>query len=187
MHNEGYMSALMSAAIGGLAGAIVSAIGGLGTLWLRSHFERKAIKFSKWQDKRIAAVEAIYVAFCEYLDFLRKELYWENNGIAVDPMWAFRKTMERNILYFDETQAEKLSRYAAKLDAFRNDAIIRLGRDGEAARPDIRHELDTRIPLYLPQIRSDLVRMVDPFGSSLPDRLQGLHGIPRMTAHEAGP
>ena len=63
---------------------------------------------SPWHEKRLAALETVYKAFCDYLGFLRVALYIKHAGINMDPMHTFNSTIERQIVYLDGGMAEKI-------------------------------------------------------------------------------
>jgi hypothetical protein len=109
-----------------------------------------------------AAMEAIYIAFCEYLDFLRRKLYVDSRDLPLDPMHAFRNGLERRIVYLDDAMAEKVQRYQGELLDFWNWAQMTLQREGDLGREKVRHRLDYEIPAYLPQLRRDLNTFLDP-------------------------
>src|SRR5271167_216825 len=86
--------------------------------YLKRDFQQHLTKFTKWHEKRIVALEAIYQAFCKYLDFLRRRLYVKDGNESLDPMHDFRKTLEQQMLYLDDSMAQKISQYQGELLLF---------------------------------------------------------------------
>jgi hypothetical protein len=75
----------------------------------KNELQQDIIKFTKWHEKRLAALEAIYIAFCEYLDFLRKVFYpSKRQPTCMDSMHAFNNAIERQIVYLDDAMAGKI-------------------------------------------------------------------------------
>jgi hypothetical protein len=92
------MSLLLIAFVGSLPGAIVSIIVLIITLRnarslesLKGDIQQDIVRFTRWHEKRIAALEAIYVAFADYLDFLRRYFYFKHQGFDVTPTHDFPK------------------------------------------------------------------------------------------------
>jgi pyrimidine deaminase RibD-like protein len=123
--------------------------------------ELREQEFSKWHEKRLDALGAIYNAFCDYLGFLRAALYVKHSGMNLDPMHTFWDVIERQMVYLDEEIAQKVQRYQGELLLFWNWAQESLGKEGEAARQKIQERLDTEIPAYLPRLRQDINEVVD--------------------------
>src|SRR5262245_4064544 len=68
---------------------------------LKSDLERDVFKFSKWHEKRVEAVIAIYEAFETHLDFLRKHLYWDWKGKSpgpIDQIHDFPRAIQKQIM-----------------------------------------------------------------------------------------
>jgi hypothetical protein len=107
---------------------------------LKSDLQRDVVKFSKWQERRVEASVAIYIAFRKYLDFLRLALYWEHKRLDVTPMHAFHDAVDDNLVYLDDSLAEKVLQYQGELLAFWNDSVGRIGTD------PVRKKLDYEIP-----------------------------------------
>jgi len=129
---------------------------------VKTDLQRDVIQFTKWHEKRVEALITIYTAFCDYLVFLRQALYFERSeGMSLDPMHAFGNTIERQMLYLDDSMARKISQYQGELLSFRNTAITDLS-SGESARERIQHQLDFEIPAYLPRLQEDINRFLDP-------------------------
>ncbi|MFL5243151.1 MAG: deaminase [Gemmataceae bacterium] len=117
-------------------------------------------RFSKWHEKRLDALDMIYNAFCDYLDFLRVALYVKHTRMNMDPMHTFHNIIERQIVYLADETVEKVQRYQGELLSFWNWAQESLDKEGEAARPKIQERLDTEIPAYLPRLRQDINEVV---------------------------
>jgi hypothetical protein len=123
----------------------------------KSDLQRDVVKFSRWHEKRVEASVAIYSAFREYLDFLRLAFYWEHKkGMDLTPMHTFRDAIEENIVYLDDTLAEKVLQYQGELLVFWNESIRQIGSDA------VRNRLDFEIPAYLRRLRADINESMDP-------------------------
>jgi hypothetical protein len=124
---------------------------------LKSDLQRDVLKSSKWHEKRVEASVAIYIAFRKYLDFLRLALYWEHEGRRdLTPMNAFHDAIEDNLVYLDDTLAEKVMQYRGELLAFWGDSA------GKIASDPVRKKLDYEIPAYLHRLRADINESMDP-------------------------
>jgi hypothetical protein len=168
------MAVLWSALIGAAVGAIPGLISSLVMLHLtrksnqslervKTDLQQDVIQFTKWHEKRIEAIIAIYNAFCEYLNFLRRALYWNRTqGMNLDPMHDFREKIEREMLYLDDAMAQKVSQYQGELLVFWNTALKKLAEEGESARENIRRQLDVEIPAYLPRLQEGINQFLDP-------------------------
>jgi len=64
-------------------------------------------------------------------------------------MHEFHKTIERHMLYLDNSMAQKISQYKGELLLFWNTSLKNLSSEGERARGKIRQQLDFEIPGYL--------------------------------------
>jgi hypothetical protein len=129
---------------------------------VKTDLQRDVIQFTKWHEKRVEALITIYTAFCDYLVFLRRALYFERSeGMNLDPMHEFRNTIERQMLYLDDSMARKISQYQGELLLFWNTAVRDLS-SGESARERLQHQLDFEIPAYLPRLQEDINRFLDP-------------------------
>jgi hypothetical protein len=129
---------------------------------LKGDVERQNVRFTKWHEKRIAALEAIYNAFRAYLDFLRQTLYVEDGNKSMDAMHEFRETLDQQLLYLDDSMANKVSQYQGELLMFWNAAMHSLATEGETARGKIRKQLDYDIPGYLLKLQQDINQFLDP-------------------------
>lgn len=128
----------------------------------RKELEQNIVRFSKWHDRRLESLITVYNAFCDVLDFLRRNLYVETKEVRMDPMHEFFRTIDRQIVYLDDSMAEKVKRYQSELIGFWNWSMKSLSEKGEESRKDIRHRLDTEIPSYLPRLRRDINEFLDP-------------------------
>jgi hypothetical protein len=128
----------------------------------KKDIQQDVVKFTKWHEKRLSALETIYAAFCDYLDFLRRMLYVPREGRDLTPMHAFRHILDRQLLYLDDSTAATINRYQGELLLFWNWAVTSLSEKGEVAREAVQHRLDYEIPAYLPRLREDIARAVDP-------------------------
>jgi hypothetical protein len=127
----------------------------------KSELQQDSVRFGKWHEKRVEASIALYVAFDEYLDFLRKAFYVPNDGLDVTPLHEFQRTIQRQAVFFDETLANKVSQYCAELHQFWNTSVQSLAA-GESSRPEIQRRLDYEIPTYLVRLREDINIAMDP-------------------------
>ena len=130
--------------------------------YLKRDFQEHLTKFTKWHEKRVTALETIYQAFCKYLDFLRCTLYIKDGNRCLDPMHDFSNTLEQQMLYLDDSMAQKISQYQGELMLFWNSSLRSLSAEGESARENIRRQLDFEIPAYLPRIQGDINEFLDP-------------------------
>jgi hypothetical protein len=130
--------------------------------YVKRDFQEHLTKFTKWHEKRVYALEEIYQAFCKYLDFLRRTLYIKDGNNCLDPMHDFRNTLEQQMLYLDDSMAQKISQYQGELLLFWNAALKSLSAEGESARENIRHQLDFEIPAYLLRLQEDINQFLDP-------------------------
>jgi len=163
-------SALIGAAIGATPGFISSLVmfhltrkSNQSLERVKTRLQQDVIQFTKWHEKRIEALIAIYNAFCDYLSFLRRVLYIKRTeGINMDPMHEFREMIDRQMLYLDDAMAQKVSQYQGELLVFWNAAEHRLATEGESARESIQRQLDFEIPAYLPRLQEDINEFLDP-------------------------
>jgi hypothetical protein len=164
-------AAFFSALIGAVPGLIASLV----TLHLtrksnqslvkfKTDLQQNVIQFTKWHEKRIEALITIHEAFCDYLDFLREALYLKRDeGINLDPMHKFRRTIERQMIYLDNSMAQKISHYQGELLLFWNTSLNSLSSEGEGARGRIQQQLDFEIPAILPQLQENINQFLDPY------------------------
>jgi hypothetical protein len=85
-----------------------------------------------------------------------------NDGINLDHMHKFHEIIDRQMLYLDDTMAQKISQYRGELLAFWSSAQHKLMTEGESARESIRGQLDFEIPAYLPRLQEDINQFLDP-------------------------
>jgi hypothetical protein len=168
------MAILWSALIGAAVGATPGFISSLVILHLtrksnqslekvKTDLQQDVIQFTKWHEKRIEALIAIYNGFCDYLKFLRRVLYVKRtDGINMDPMHEFREILDRQMLYLDDAMTQRISQYQVELLVFWNAAEQKLSTEGESARESIRRQLDYEIPAYLPRLQEDINQCLDP-------------------------
>jgi hypothetical protein len=123
---------------------------------VKTQLQQDVFKFSKWHERRVDALLKIFEAFVDYLDFMRRKLYFENNKESLDPMHEFNDTVERQLVYLDDTMAEKVLRYRGELLIFWNSSILNV------ASEEVRHRLDYEIPVMLRKLREDINRFADP-------------------------
>jgi hypothetical protein len=120
--------------------------------------QRDAVRFSKWHEKRVDACVAIYVAFSDFLDFLRLELYLDDQRPSLDPLHNFSRELQKQMIFLDDKLAEKVLQYKGELLAFRNEVVSRR----QAGTEFTQTKLDYEIPAYLPRLRRDINLALDP-------------------------
>jgi hypothetical protein len=125
---------------------------------LKSDLQRDVFKFSKWHEKRVEAVIEIYQAFETYLDFLRKQLYWEGTKGPIDQIHDFPRAIQRQIMFLDDELAEQVLLFQAELQGFWNEVIA----NHKVATEEVRNRLDHEIPAYLPRLRRAINQSMDP-------------------------
>jgi hypothetical protein len=125
---------------------------------LKSDLQRDVFKFSKWHEKRVEAVIAIYQAFETHLDFLRLHLYWEGRKGPVDQIHDLPRAIQRQIMFLDDELAEQVLRFQSELHGFWNDVV----GNGKIASEETRNRLDYEIPAYLPRLRRAINQSMDP-------------------------
>jgi hypothetical protein len=132
---------------------------------LKGDLQRDVFKSSKWHERRIEAVIAVYEAFEVYLDFLRKKLYWEGDKGPVDQIHQFPKAIRSNVMFLDDELSEEILQYQGQLLSFWNDTVA----NDEIASEDTRHKLDYELPAILPKLRRAINKSMDPqFGAANP-------------------
>jgi hypothetical protein len=125
---------------------------------LKSDLQQDVFKFSKWHEKRVEAVIAIYQAFETYLDFLRQHLYWEGKKGPIDQIHDFPRAIQRQIMFLDDELAEQVLLFQSELQGFWNDVV----GNRKVASEEVRNRLDYEIPTYLPRLRRAINRSMDP-------------------------
>lgn len=124
----------------------------------KKELEQNLVKFTKLHDKRLEATVAVYHAFCDYLDFLRKTLYVRERRLDLTPMHSFKAVVARQSIYLDSETYAKVLEYQIELLDFWNWAV----RGGEAVQEEVRRRLDDEIPAYAHKLRNDVGRVIDP-------------------------
>jgi len=138
---------------------------------LKGDLQRDIFKFSKWHERRIEAVIAIYDAFQFHLDFLRRRFYVKGENGPIDQIHDFPKLINKQIMFLDDTLAEEVLQYQTTLLAFWNDTIA----NGGVASPDTRYRLDYELPAILPKLRRAINKSMDPlFNRSKPTKLNSI-------------
>ena len=99
-----------------------------------------------WHQKRIDALVDIYEGFREYLDFLRRQLYFDAKE-SLDPMWKFNDNLDRNCIFLNDELQSKVRVYQFELLEFWNWAIQ------EQDKKAVQDRLDFEIPKYLDKVR----------------------------------
>jgi hypothetical protein len=126
---------------------------------LKGEIQRDSVRFSKWHEKRVDACVAIYVAFSDFLNFLRTELYVDDaRPVSLDPLHNFSRALQKQMIFLDDGLAEKVLQYQGELLAFRNEVVSRRQAGSEFAQT----KLDYEIPAYLPRLRRDINLALDP-------------------------
>src|SRR5258708_3088532 len=125
---------------------------------IKSDLQRDVFKFSKWHEKRVEAVIAIYQAFETYLDFLRLHLYWEGARGPIDQIHDFPREIRKQIIFLDDELAEQVLLFQSELHAFWNDVV----GGSKIASEETRKRLDYEIPAYLPRLRRAINKSMDP-------------------------
>lgn len=126
---------------------------------LKKDLQVDVVRFSKWHERRVVALELIYHAFSDHLAYLRRKFYF-NSDESLDPLHAFTKILQDQMLYLDASTAASISLYQRELLQFWNDAAE--SRNDEIAQENIRARLDFEIPGYLPRLQVDINKALDP-------------------------
>jgi hypothetical protein len=160
-------AALIGAAIGASPGFILSLVtfpltkkSNRSLEQLKTNLQQEVIQFTKWHEERIESPVTIYQTFCDYLEFLRDTLYLHNKDLS--RMHDFDRIMNQQMLYLDDTMAQKISQYRGELLLFFNTSMRNLTLEGEGARERIREQLDFEIPAYLTRLQEDINKFLDP-------------------------
>lgn len=125
----------------------------------KGEIQRDSVRFSKWHEKRVDACVAIYVAFSDFLDFLRTELYVDDAPpVSLDPLHNFSRELQKQMIFLDDGLAEKVLQYQGELLAFRNEVVSRRQAGTEFTQTKLNYE----IPAYLPRLRRDINLALDP-------------------------
>jgi hypothetical protein len=132
---------------------------------MKGDLQRDVFKSSKWHERRIDAVIAIYEAFDVHLDFLRQHLYWKDANGPIDQIHDFPKAVTKNIMFLDDDLAEEILKYQGQLLSFWNDTVA----NDEIASDNTREKLDYELPAILPKLRRAINKSMDPqFGNANP-------------------
>jgi hypothetical protein len=118
----------------------------------RKELDKKLQMFGVWHGKRLGALIDIYEGFRQYLDFLRKHLYFPTAGGDVTPMHDFRNLLDRKLVFLDDELASRINNLSAELLMFWNWAQTRRD-EGEEGLLEVRNRLDYDIPSYLDKLR----------------------------------
>jgi hypothetical protein len=132
---------------------------------MKGDLQRDIFKSSKWHERRIDAVVAIYEAFEVHLDFLRLHLYWKDEKGPIDQIHDFPKAIRTNVMFLDDDLAEEILQYQGQLASFWNDTVA----NDEVASDNTREKLDYELPAILPKLRRAINKSMDPqFGKPNP-------------------
>jgi hypothetical protein len=132
---------------------------------MKGDLQRDVFKSSRWHERRIDAVVAIYEAFEVHLDFLRQHLYRKNAEGPIDQIHDFPRAIRKNIMFLNDELAEEVLKYQGQLFSFWNETIAY----DEIASDATRQKLDYELPAILPKLRRAINTSMDPqFGSPNP-------------------
>jgi hypothetical protein len=137
---------------------------------LESELKRRAEMFSVWHQKRLNALVEIHEAFRVYLDFLRRALYIPGMRTSMDPMWDFRNTVERNLVFLDDALQKDVQNFSGELRLFWNWALQQQRVPGPLGEDPVQKRLDYEIPTYLEKLRQVINRYAEPNYSGLGEK-----------------
>lgn len=123
----------------------------------RARLEESILRRSAWYEKRASALVELYGAFYAYLDFLRRHLYFDQDGRDVTPIHDFRRACDSLSIFLTDDLKAQVDQYSVELLQFWNWAAQNRETDLEA----IRHRLDYEIPRYLDRLRIDISRYLE--------------------------
>lgn len=126
---------------------------------LKKDLQTDVVRFSKWHEKRVVALEAIYVAFGDHLDFLRRKFYFGSDE-PIDQIHTLPRALQSQMLYLDAATAAKIAIYQGELLQFWNDAVR--GMNEPESRERIENRLDCELPGYLARLQVDINMALDP-------------------------
>jgi hypothetical protein len=126
---------------------------------IKRDLQTDVVRFSKWHEKRVTALEVIYQAFSDHLDFLRRKFYFDSEE-PIDSIHDFPRTLQAQMLYLDAATAAKISIYQGELLQFWSQVVQ--SRNDTVAKAQIRDRLDHEIPGYLPKLQRDINQALDP-------------------------
>ena len=129
---------------------------------LESELKKRAEMFSVWHQKRVNALVEIYEAFRLYLDFLRRALYLPDSRMSLDPMWDFRTTVERNLVFLDDNLQRQVQQFSGELLLFWNWAHSQQRSTGPLGEDPVQRRLDYEVPTYLEKLRQVINQYADP-------------------------
>ena len=129
---------------------------------IENDMKTKAAMFSVWHQKRIDALAAIYDAFRAHLDFLRRKLYLPDQRLSLDPMWDFRNTVEKNLVFLNDSLQQDIQRFSGELLEFWNWAQVQNRPGGISDTDPVQKRLDYEIPGYLEKLRRVINSYADP-------------------------
>jgi hypothetical protein len=118
----------------------------------RKDLDKKLQMFGIWHGKRLGALIDIYEGFRQYLDFLRKHLYFSSGGGDVTPMHDFRILLDQKLVFLDDELASRINNLSVELLMFWNWAQAKR-YEGEEGLLEVRNKLDYDIPGYLDKLR----------------------------------
>jgi len=157
---------------------------------LKGDLDKRAAMFSVWHQKRINALVETYEAFRVYLDFLRRALYIPTTGKNLDPMWDFRTSIERNLVYLDTATQREIQTFQSELLVFWNWAHEQQGIGGEDHIKAVQQRLDFEIPGYLEKLRKVINIYASPGDAEQPDptpaQQSALVDVPATTSRRQG-
>jgi hypothetical protein len=163
MNWQSFLSGLLGTTIPALLVALLVQrfTGGLNRSLEQFKFDlqRDTVRFSKWHERRVDACVTTYVAFSQFLDFLRQELYLADRPpMSMDRLYEFDREIDKQIVFLEDDLAEKVLRYKGELHAFRNGIIQRKQQGSDFTQT----KMDYQIPAYLPRLRRDINAALDP-------------------------
>lgn len=126
---------------------------------IKRELQTDVVRFSRWHEKRVTALEVIYQAFARHLDFLRRKFYFDSDE-PIDSIHEFRNALQAQMLYLDAATAAKISIYQRELIQFWNQAT--LSKSDAVGMAQIRDRLDHEIPGYLLKLQRDINQALDP-------------------------
>ena len=124
--------------------------------------------------KRVDALIAIYHAFQSYMDFFRKTLYIRVSGACMDPMHEFNNTVDTNLIYLSEEQAEFVNMKREFLLEFWNWSFTQERYNCIDSRDMVQNRLDFEIPKVLDDIRRQFRIYIDPLSKTIEDDIAQL-------------
>ena len=145
---------------------------------LKGDLDKRAVMFSVWHQKRINALVETYEAFRVYLDFLRRALYIPTTRQNLDPMWDFRTSIERNLVYLDAATQSDIQTFQSELLTFWNWAHGQHEIGSEENIKAVQQRLDFEIPDYLEKVRNVINAYASPDEAEKPGFTPAQQGAP---------